>query len=127
MDFAAEQVRRVVPGERRPAGVPVPLHDPPADGQQQGERQVGRGPVEDARRVPDRDAADGGGRHVDVVDAHPEVADHPDAGQPVEHGGVDGRVAVGVDGVEPARPRTGVPPDQLDPAGEQLGDDGRDG
>ena len=54
-------------------------------------------PVEDVGRVPDRESARGGGFHVDVIDADPEVADKFHAGEAVHHRGIHGRVPVGVD------------------------------
>jgi hypothetical protein len=66
----------------------------------------------------DRDAAGRRRRHVDVIDPDPEVADHAHPRQPIEHGGIDGRVAVSVNAVEVAGLRAGRPRDQLDFAGE---------
>ena len=55
----------------------------------QPERAVGGGVGEHAGGVVDRDAAGGGGGHVDVVETHREIADHLEPGGAVQQGGVD--------------------------------------
>ena len=97
MHFAAEHVAGIVDGELRRTGVAIPLDEPAGRGEQEREAHVGRGAIEDARRVSDRDAASVGGGQVDVIDADTEIADHTHARHAVEQGGVDERMAVGVD------------------------------
>ena len=59
----------------------VPLDQPAGGADEQAKGHVGRGVGQHARRVADRDAARGGGRHVDVVEADREVADHLQPGR----------------------------------------------
>ena len=64
------------PGPGSPgADQPLPLAQPAAGGEDQGEGEVGGGVVEDAGRVGDDDPAPRAGREVDVVEADGDVAD----------------------------------------------------
>ena len=89
VDLAPQHVAGIVADEFGRVGVAVPLDDPTRRGHEQREAQVGRGSLEHAGRVPHRDAPRLGIRQVDVVHAHPVVADHLQAGEPVEHRAVD--------------------------------------
>src|SRR5262249_35580499 len=78
---AAGQVLAEVP-QRLPGlppageGIRVPLDDAAGGGDEQAEGHVGGGVGEHAGGVAHGDAALGGRRHVDVVEADGEVADH---------------------------------------------------
>ena len=107
VDLAANHERRIVLQKVRPAGVAVARDESATGREHQREGHVRRRPVEDARRVPNRDAAGGCGRDVDVIDADAAIADDAHAWKSVEQGGIDGRMAVGVNTVEWFGPRSG--------------------
>lgn len=70
-DHEVEAPRPGTPGPDQP----LPLAQPPAGGEDQGEGEVGGRVVEDARRVGDDDPAPRAGGEVDVVEADGDVAD----------------------------------------------------
>src|SRR6185312_11741738 len=65
------------------------LREAARGGEQQREREVGRGVGEDTGGVADRDAAGRRGLEIDVVEADGVVRDHRELGVGVEEGGVD--------------------------------------
>src|SRR5262249_34595007 len=69
--------------------VVVAIDEPAGGGDEQAEGHVGGGVGEHAGGVADADAALGGRRDVDVVEADGVVADGLEAGGGVEQGGVD--------------------------------------
>src|SRR5262245_23546633 len=89
VDLTAKQVRRIVVQKVGAAGVAIALDQSPSDCQQQGEGEVRRGAVENTGRVAYGNAAGRRCCHVDVIDAHAEIADDTDARQTVEQARVN--------------------------------------